>query len=70
MTSKRQTLPDIALIFRSKVYAYRPPQTMRRFTIIKKNNYTKREDIFCDCEMQNSNKNTFCLLYKSLKIPK
>jgi len=30
MTSKRQTLPDIALIFRSKVYAYRPPQPMCR----------------------------------------
>ena len=26
MTSKRHTLPDIALIFISKVYAYRPLQ--------------------------------------------
>jgi len=30
MTSKRQTLPDIALIFWSKVYSYRPPQALFR----------------------------------------
>jgi hypothetical protein len=30
--------------------------------LILENNYTKREDICCDCEMQNSNKSTFRLL--------
>ena len=50
MTSKRQTLPDITLIFRSKVHVYvdLPPQAICRFTFILENNYTKREDICCE----------------------